>query len=350
MTTLTYLFADNANTTLAASITAASSSLQVIGGAGSLFPNPAAAQAFIFTLVKNGSSNVYEICIATGRSGDNFTGLLRGREGTTPLAWSAGDTVAMFPTSGTAAAFAQTPQLQAQSPNYAIDTGAANAYSVALTPPLNGHVIGMPIRFLAAHANTGDSTFNDGVGSGHLYSPEGSILIPNQIATGAIYEAIWDGSVFRLQGRNTTSFAMLFGTILNAQVPLSAVAQWESDLDIAFSQLFGKPTTLGGYGITDGITAALAAATYATLASFAHSLAQNGFQKLSGGYIIQQGLCNPNGGSTTVTFPLTFPTAAFVANATGLAAITQTNVTSLSNGSMVVQNTGGQSYWIAVGH
>jgi len=36
---------------------------------------------------------------------------------------------------------------------------------------------------------------------------------------------------------------------------------------VAWSSITGEPTTLGGYGITDGITAATAAATYAPIAS-----------------------------------------------------------------------------------
>jgi hypothetical protein len=38
-------------------------------------------------------------------------------------------------------------------------------------------------------------------------------------------------------------------------------------LSVPFSSITGKPTTLAGYGITDGITASTAAATYAPIAS-----------------------------------------------------------------------------------
>ena len=44
--------------------------------------------------------------------------------------------------------------------DYAADTGAANAYVIALTPALTSHVVGMPIHFMAANANTGASTIN----------------------------------------------------------------------------------------------------------------------------------------------------------------------------------------------
>jgi hypothetical protein len=123
-------------------------------------------------------------------------------------------------------------------------------------------------------------------------------------------------------------------------VPLSAVQQHQASLAFAWSQIVsGKPTTLGGYGITDGITAAVAAATYAPLSSFSRSLSQNGFQALPGGLILQWGLCNPNGGAITVALPTGFPNAAFSAQSTGLTTATIT-----------VRNTGGQSYFWAVGN
>ncbi|MDP3048906.1 MAG: hypothetical protein Q8N12_05675 [Thermodesulfovibrionales bacterium] len=48
--------------------------------------------------------------------------------------------------------------------DYAPDTGAANAYVITLAPALTARVVGMPIHFMAANANTGASTLNDGLG------------------------------------------------------------------------------------------------------------------------------------------------------------------------------------------
>jgi hypothetical protein len=348
---LQLLFANNASTTLATGITAASTSLQVVSGTGSLFPNPGAAQGFFATLIKSGSPTVKERILVTARSTDNFTTIFRGQDSSTALTWNAGDTVEMRPNAANFQNFAQFTQLQAQAGNFAADTGAANAYVVNLSPALNGHVIGMPIRWVAGHTNTAtESTFNDGFGVGNLFTPQRQLIQPGMIIAGGTYETIWNGTDYSLHNVTTVGFAQVLGTIANAQVPVGAVTQWETSLVIPFSQLTSKPTTLGGYGITDAITAALAASTYATLASFANSLSGNGFQKLSGGGILQWGLCNPNGGSVTVTFPTAFPTAAFIALAVGISTPTQSNITSLGASSMTVANTGGQSYWIAVGH
>lgn len=352
---LVYLVSDNANTTLAAGISAASPSLQVSAGTGSLFPAVGAGQAFFATLIKNGNPNIYEVVQVGGRAGDNFTGLVRAQDGTTALSWNAGDTVALLPVAGWSANLLQFPQGQAQSYSYAADTGAANAYVVNLTPALLGHVIGMPIRWKAAHSSTGACTFNDGISTAALLTPEGGNLGSLDIVAGGTYETIWDGTRFQLTSFHRTNFLQLAGSIANSQVPQSAVTQWQAALAIAFSQLTAKPTTLAGYGITDGITAAAAAATYAALSRFANSLSTNGFQRFpddSGGpgLIVQWGSCNPNGGFITVNLPTAFPNAAFGAVSNGSSQPVQSNVTSLTLSQITIKNTGGQSNYIAIGN
>ena len=83
----------------------------------------------------------------------------------------------------------QFDDLQAQAGNYALDVGSANAYAVNLTPGLSAHVAGMPIRWLAAHANTGSSTFNDGVGTANLLRPNGNALQAGDIVANSLYTA-----------------------------------------------------------------------------------------------------------------------------------------------------------------
>src|SRR4029077_10900439 len=191
-------FTNNANTTLAASISAAATSLAVSAGTGALFPAISGAQYFTVTLIKQNVPTVYEIVLVQARSGDNFTTIVRAQEGTTALAWNAGDTVALLPTMGDLASFVQFDDLQAQAGNFALDTGAANAYSVNLTPALLAHQRGMPIWWLAAHTNTGASTFNDGAGSASLLTPEGVALMAGEISGGGLYVTAWDGAHFQV--------------------------------------------------------------------------------------------------------------------------------------------------------
>jgi hypothetical protein len=194
-----FLFTNNASTTLAAAISNTATSVTVASGTGALFPvpNPSVGSHFHATFVKNGAPGTYEIVDVTAVSSDTFT-ITRGQESTTALNWAVGDFFNLFPTAAGMMSFIQGADLQGQAGNYAADTGAANAYVVNLTPALVAHVVGMPIRFKAAHANTGASTFSDGVGSAQLVLPSLSPLTAGAIVAGGIYEAIWDGTYFEL--------------------------------------------------------------------------------------------------------------------------------------------------------
>lgn len=90
-----FLFANNATTTLAESVSATATVLNVSSGDGALFPSPASGQAFAVTLVDAATGLTNEICYCTSRSGDALT-VVRGQEGKNALAWSAGDTCANY--------------------------------------------------------------------------------------------------------------------------------------------------------------------------------------------------------------------------------------------------------------
>ena len=81
------LYTNNANTTLASSITNSATSLTVASGAGALFPNPTSPDFFYCTLDDN-AGNI-EIVQVTARSTDTFT-IVRGQDGTSGVAWNAG--------------------------------------------------------------------------------------------------------------------------------------------------------------------------------------------------------------------------------------------------------------------
>ena len=85
------LFTNNATTNLASSITSGATSLTVLTGTGSLFPNPTAPDYFIITLIGISGSPI-EIVKCTSRSGDTLT-IVRAQEGTTASAFTGGDQV-----------------------------------------------------------------------------------------------------------------------------------------------------------------------------------------------------------------------------------------------------------------
>lgn len=83
------LFTNNASTTLGSSILADATSLTVSSGTGALFP--VTTSGFFYASLVN-SSNLIEFVKVTARSSDTFT-VVRGQNGTTARAYTAGDKV-----------------------------------------------------------------------------------------------------------------------------------------------------------------------------------------------------------------------------------------------------------------
>jgi len=103
-----FVFANNASSSLAAPISNTATALTVQSGTGSEFPSPGASQQFAATLNDVATGLLFEIVYCTVRTGDTFTTIVRGQEGTTALSWLAGDLIANVPTAGQMAAFVQT--------------------------------------------------------------------------------------------------------------------------------------------------------------------------------------------------------------------------------------------------
>lgn len=98
---LQLLAANNAQTVLAAGISASATSLTVNSGTGSLFPAPSDGVSFFkLTLIDAATGQLTEIMHVTARTGDTMK-IERGQEGTTARAWSANDIAANMMTAGT---------------------------------------------------------------------------------------------------------------------------------------------------------------------------------------------------------------------------------------------------------
>jgi len=83
-------FANNAASVLASGISSSSTTLSVTAGSGALFPVLTGSKYFYCTLAN--SVGAIEIIKVTARSSDTFT-VVRGQDGTTAVAWNAGDKV-----------------------------------------------------------------------------------------------------------------------------------------------------------------------------------------------------------------------------------------------------------------
>ena len=102
----TILFANNATSTLAGSISNVATTCTLASGTGALFPNPGADEYFVMTFTDNATGLVNEIVHVTARSGDVLT-IERGKEGTAAVAWTAGDLASALITAGVLEDFQQ---------------------------------------------------------------------------------------------------------------------------------------------------------------------------------------------------------------------------------------------------
>jgi hypothetical protein len=77
--------------------------------------------------------------------------------------------------------------------------GTADALTLSVTPTPSSYVAGMVIRFIGSASNTGTATINvNGMGAKTAKSVTGKALPGGYIKSGNIYEAIYDGTDFRL--------------------------------------------------------------------------------------------------------------------------------------------------------
>ncbi len=91
--------------------------------------------------------------------------------------------------------------------DYAITTGSANAFVLALDAQLNALTVGMKIKFKANFTPTGPSTINVN-GLGAVYFSKGpdftQLLGPGDILNNSYHEAEYDGTYFRLLTAQST--------------------------------------------------------------------------------------------------------------------------------------------------
>jgi microcystin-dependent protein len=246
------IFKNNAQSTLAGSISNTATSIQLAAGTGILFPSPAAGQYFVATLIDAATGLVNEIVWCTQMVGDIAT-VVRAQEGTTNKPWNANDAFAELWTAGQAGQMLQQGQNQAQSGNYGTDVGSQNAVRVVLNPPLTSPIPGMPIRVLIANTNTGDSTLDPGPGPAQIMQGNGVPLPPNALVANFISEFAWNGTKYELIAPNLAQ-AIAPGTVAH-YAGSNPPGGWlfcdgSSQVQANFPALFAVIGTI--YGSVDG--------------------------------------------------------------------------------------------------
>lgn len=95
---------------------------------------------------------------------------------------------------------------------YALDTGVANAYVVALPATLAAYTDGLNILMKAVNLNTGASTLNvDGLGVKSIKRLNGDALVAGDIPAGAMVGLYYDGANFQLATQETGTIPIASG-------------------------------------------------------------------------------------------------------------------------------------------
>lgn len=105
--------------------------------------------------------------------------------------------------------------IEIRSGNYALDTGVANAYVIALSPAISAYTADLSGRFKVIHANTGASTVNFGAGPVPLVNETGGALLNGDLPAGAV-----------------VSYSYVFGdnkAYITSLVPSQALSQAAAD-------------------------------------------------------------------------------------------------------------------------
>lgn len=125
--------------------------------------------------------------------------------------------------------------IDAQSGNYALDTGAANAYVVALSPAITAYGDGMTVRFKIANTNTGASTLNAGAGAVAWVNDVGGVLAGGDLPAGGIATATYIASANKFY---STALVQSQADARYSKLDQSSIAQ-----DFRLSLTTGVPVT-----------------------------------------------------------------------------------------------------------
>ena len=88
---------------------------------------------------------------------------------------------------------------QRQFVNFCVDTGSANALSVALSPVLQAYRQGLPLRVLVKTTNTGPTTINvNGLGGRAVVRANGTQLVADDLRAGMVALLVDDGTRFQI--------------------------------------------------------------------------------------------------------------------------------------------------------
>ena len=167
--------------------------------------------------------------------------------------------------------------------DYSVDTGTANAYVIALSPPVTAYPNGLKVKFKIAHTNTAASTLNAGAGPVPLVNDLGNPVVANDLPVGFLVGATYDLS--------TNSF--IITQLLPSQIANSVPGQIIT---------FAGSSAPNGYLVCPTSVSYVNATTYSNLASaLGLTWGSGGTSVTAGSFIIGQTYIITSLGTTNFT-------------------------------------------------
>ena len=193
------LFVNNIATTISGGITNVATSITLLAGAGTQFPNPTAGDWFLVTLWDGAST--YEVAKCTARTGDVLT-VVRGQEGTSGSAFLTGSSIYCNLTKGTLENLVQRSG----------DT--LNALTIGATTPGTGAFTTLTA---SGHTTFEGVTSTGATGTGKIvYDTSPAFTTPNLGTPSAAVLTNATGTAAGLTSGNVTTNANLTGHITSA--------------------------------------------------------------------------------------------------------------------------------------
>jgi hypothetical protein len=139
--------------------------------------------------------------------------------------------------------YVQFTQLQNSTPVFAVDTGTANTYAVALNPAITSYTTGLNFYAKIVNSNTGTSTLAvNGLTPKNIVTNDGNNVLAGHIQAGMIAQFFYDGTNFQLINPTKICFtANVSGTQnVSAGAPTQFITDTVIDDNYGFWDATGK--------------------------------------------------------------------------------------------------------------
>lgn len=139
--------------------------------------------------------------------------------------------------------------------NFALDTGTANNYLIAITGQTTTYATGLAFQFKAANTNTGASTLNvNSQGSISIVKTDGSALVAGDIISGGIVSVMYDGTNFQLLNDAGGAAGTFTNVTVTGTATINVANVTTFNPAITNAQLANSSVTIGNTAVSLGST------------------------------------------------------------------------------------------------